>query len=133
MLSCCRKLILTIPSALFDLHNFVLHRSDFHELHDTSRAALRTTVRMIVDVARSFNQRAPEIDVEVLPPRCSHLARAGQYLLDSTKDLTYEGSEASLNEIKTMLSSLNQRWRLAGIYTYHKSIASNCLLTIVPS
>lgn len=72
-----QKLMLTILSALFDLHSVVSYRTNLHELHETSRVALRTTVRMVVDVARSLNQRAPGIDVEFLTPRCSHLVRAG--------------------------------------------------------
>lgn len=112
-------------SALFDLHEFVLCQSNFHELHETSRVALRTTVRMVVDVARSFNQRAPRIDVEALPPRCSHLARAAQRLLDISNNGTYEESEMNLNEIRNMLKCLNRRWRMAGNYRFHKMIVSN--------
>ena len=87
--------------------------------------ALEATVRMVVDVARSFNQRVPKIDVEVLPPRCSHLARAAQNLLHISDDVTYEESETSLSEIRTMLTCLNRRWRMAGKHTYHTSNASN--------
>ena len=46
---------LTLFSALFDLHEFVLQRPDFHELHETSKAALKATVKMVVDVARCWN------------------------------------------------------------------------------
>lgn len=116
---------LTFFSALFDLHEFVLQHSDFYELHETSRAALRATVRMVVDVARSFNQRAPEINVETLPPRCLHLARAAQNLLEMSDNVTYEGSEASLSEIRAMLTCLKRRWRMAGKYLCYKSINLN--------
>ena len=111
---CAADPTLTFLSALFDLHEFILHRSDFHELHETSKAALKATVRMVVDVARSFNQQASMNNVEVLPPRCSHLARAGQLLLIFADDVTYDGAQSSLNEIKIMLQCLNRRWRMAG-------------------
>ena len=110
------ELILTFGSAFFDLHEFVLQNPDFHELYETSRAALETTVRMVVDVARSFNQRAPTIDLEVLPPRCSHLARAAQHLIDISDDVTYEESKSTLSEIRKMLTCLDWRWRMAGRY-----------------
>lgn len=116
---------LTLFSALFDLHEFILQRPNFHELHETSKAALWATVRMVVDVARSFNQRAPKMNVEILPPRCLHLARAAQNLLGISDNVTYEGSEASLSEIRTMLSCLNRRWRMAGKYLCHHSINLN--------
>ena len=120
-----RSPTLTLSSALFDLHEFVLQRPNFYELHETSRAALSATVRMVVDVARSFNQRAPQINVETLPPRCLHLARAAQNLLGMPDNVMYEGSEAGLSEILTMLSCLKRRWRMAGRYLCHHSINLN--------
>ena len=116
---------LTLSSALFDLHEFVLQRPNFYELHETSRAALSATVRMVADIARSFNQRASQTNVDILPPRCLHLARAAQNLLGIPENVTYEGSEAGLSEILTMLSCLKRRWRMAGRYLCHHSIDLN--------
>ena len=110
------EMTLTFRSAFFDLHEFVLQNPDFHELYETSRAALEATVRMVVDVARSFNQRAPTIDLEVLPPRCSHLARAAQHLIAISDNVAYEESKSTLSEIRKMLTGLDRRWRMAGRY-----------------
>ena len=110
------EMTLTFRSAFFDLHEFVLQNPDFHELYKTSRAALEATVRMVIDVARSFNQRAPTIDLEVLPPRCSHLARAAQHLIAISDNVAYEESKSTLSEIRKMLTGLDRRWRMAGRY-----------------
>ena len=115
-------LTLTLRSAFFDLHESILQNSDLHELHETSRAALEATVRMVVDVARSFNRRAPTINLEVLPPRCSHLARAAQHLIDISENVTYEESKSESSEIREMLTRLDRRWRMAGRYICHGMI-----------
>ena len=122
VLPSCKRSLLTFRSALFDLHEFVLNQSKFHELHETSKVALEATVRMVVDVARSFNQRAPS--VEVLPPRCSHLAKAAQNLLNTSAHATYEESETSLSEVRNMLTCLDVRWRMAGKHMCHKLTTS---------
>ena len=101
------------------ISDFILHHSNFHELHEASRVALEATVRMVVDVAQSFNRRALKINVKLLPPRCSHLVRAAQHLLDIPDNVLFEGSETSLSEIRTTLTCLDKRWRMTGRHMCH--------------
>ena len=48
-----------------------------------SKAALHTTAKMVVKVARSFNLNTPDLNIETLPLRCSHLVRAPQHLRET--------------------------------------------------
>ena len=111
---------LTCSRALFTLHEYVVdHSGESHELEslrNSSQAAISATVRMVVDIARSFNANAPGLDVEILPPRCSHLVRAAGHLLATSDDMPYKERLADVDEIKKMLQYLNQRWRMAGKY-----------------
>ena len=116
-------------SALFDLHEFILQNSVFHNSQETSRAAIEATVRIVVDIAQAFNQQAPLIDLEALPPRCSHLARAAQNLVNISDHSLYEESKMALSDIRKMLTTLDRRWGMAGKYMCHKLTASKELLT----
>ena len=69
---------------------------------------------MVVDVARSFNGNAHNIDVEILPPRCSHLVRAARHLMASSNGGSDKKNLEDVNEIRQMLDTLKRRWRLAG-------------------
>ena len=68
---------------------------------------------MVVDIARSFNENAPNIAVEILPPRCSHLVRAARHLL-TNEDISSREGLAGLEQIKIMLNYLDRRWKMAG-------------------
>ncbi len=81
-------------------------------------------MRMVVDVARSFNQWAPTIEEEAMPPRCSHLARAAQSLPNASNSGACEKSQMGLNEIRSMLKFISRRWGMAGKYTCQKSTVS---------
>ena len=82
-------------------------------MHKTSRAAVAATARMVVDIARSFNENSLNIAVEILPPRCSHLVRAARHLLTNEDVPSYERL-AGVEQIKIMLNYLDRRWKMAG-------------------
>ena len=109
-----------ISRALFSLHEYVLGHTSIsieqETLHKSSRAALVTTVRMVVDVARSFNENMSLLDVESLPPRCSHLFRAAHHLIATFDDVSYKERCAGIDEIMKMLGCIARRWGIASAY-----------------
>ena len=83
-------------------------------LHETSKVALGSIARIVVDIARSFNKNAPGLDVETFPPRCSHLVRAAMHLHSTSQGSLEEDRLTDLDELKTMLKTLHRRWSIAG-------------------
>lgn len=124
--SCFWAIPSDIFSALFTLHEYIISHSgeivELDFLHKSSKAAINTLAKMVVDVARSFNERTPGLDIEILPPRASNFVRAACYLLSTSDDVDSKECCADINEIQTMLRYLSQRWKLAGKYSLQTEI-----------
>ncbi|MCJ1384950.1 hypothetical protein MMC17_008068 [Xylographa soralifera] len=115
----CGSIAITIR-ALFTLHEYILSHSDtiveLEILHKSSKAALSTLAKMIVDVARSFNKNIPSPDVETLPPRTTNFASTAYYLLANSGDARSQECQADIDEIRTLMRYISQRWKLVGKY-----------------
>ncbi|MCJ1479647.1 hypothetical protein MMC13_008333 [Lambiella insularis] len=113
----CGSIALSI-GALFTLHGYVLsHSSETQEteaLHRSSTAALCTLVKMVVDIARSFNENIHTLDIEILPPRTWNFVRTARYLLDTSGEIRSRECCADVDEIRMMMRHLSQRWKLVG-------------------
>lgn len=83
-------------------------------LHKSSKAALSTLAKMVVDVARSFNENIPSIDIETLPPRTLNFVSTAHYLLANSGDAYRKETHADIDEIRTMMRYLSLRWKIVG-------------------
>lgn len=121
-----------VSRALFSLHEYIFSNTndsaEQETLHKSSRAALGTTVRMVVDVARSFNENHPVLDVESLPPRCSHLLRAAHHLFVTFDDVSCVERRADIDEIMKMLRCIAERWGIASAYLSHTICSAEQML-----
>ena len=68
--------------------------------------------RMLVDIASSFNQNLPKLDLELYPPMCVHLVRWVMYDVLGTNSLTDEMGRHNFQELAKMLYHLNSRWKV---------------------
>ena len=104
--------------ALFAIHEYIIKHSEdasqFHAMQKASQAALAAAGRMVVEVARSFNQNSPTINIEILPPRCSHLVTAALHLVHNSVDRDFKEVTKDVEELRMMLKCLNRRWGFAG-------------------
>ncbi|MCJ1403640.1 hypothetical protein MMC11_006863 [Xylographa trunciseda] len=113
----CGSISITI-CALFTLHEYILGHSgtvsELETLHKSSKSALSTLAKIVVDVARSFNKHIPDIDVETLPPRTLNFVRTAHYLLANSGDAYSKECYADIDEIRTMMRYLSRRWKIVG-------------------
>ena len=67
---------------------------------------------MLVDIASSFNQNLPNLDLELYPPMCAHLVRWVMYDVLGTNSLGDEVGVHNFQELSKMLYHLNNRWKI---------------------
>ena len=79
---------------------------------ESSLATLNSTTRMLIDIASSFNQNLPVLDLELYPPMCVHLVRWVMYDFLETNSLKDEVGGHNFQELTKMLYHLNNRWKI---------------------
>ena len=108
--------LLTNISASFILHQCLLDQAisdgDVGFYKESSLAALDSMTRMLIDIASSFNQNLPVLDLELYPPMCVHLVRWVMYSFPGTKSLRDEVGDHNFQELSNMLYHLNNRWTI---------------------
>lgn len=107
--------LLTNIRALFILHQCLLDQAisdgDVGVFKESSLAALDSMTRMVIDIASSFNQNLPVLNLELYPPMCVHLVRWVMYNFLGTNSLRDEGGH-NFQELSKMLYHLNNRWKI---------------------
>lgn len=68
--------------------------------------------RMVIEIASSFNQNLPVLDLEIHPPMCVHLVRWVMYNFQGTNSLREEVGGHKFQELTKMLYHLNNRWKI---------------------
>ena len=108
--------LLTNIRALFILHQCLLDQAisdgDVGDFKESSLATLDSVTRMLVDIASSFNQNLPVLDLELYPPMCVHLVRWVMYDFLGTDSLRDKMGCHNLQELSKMLYHLNNRWKI---------------------
>lgn len=108
--------LLTNIRALFILHQCLLDQAisdgDVGGFKESSLAALDSMTRIVIDIASSFNQNLPVLDLELYPPMCVHLVRWVTYNFLGTNSLRDEVESQSFQELSKMLYHLNNRWKI---------------------
>lgn len=67
---------------------------------------------MVIDIASSFNQNLPVLDLELYPPMCVHLVRWIMYNFLGMNSLRDEVGGHNFQELSKMLYYLNNRWKI---------------------
>ena len=108
--------LLTNSRALFILHQCLFDQpfsdDDVEVFKKSSLAALNSMTRMVLDIASSFNQNLPVINLELYPPTCVHLMRWIMYHFLGTDSLRDELGNHNFSELSKMLCHLNNRWKI---------------------
>ena len=108
--------LLTNIRALFILHQCFLDQDisdgDVGVFKKNSLAALDSMTKMVIDIASSFNQNLPVLDLDLYPPMCVHLVRWIMYNFLGTNSLRDEVGGHNFQELYKMLSHLNNRWKI---------------------
>ena len=108
--------LLTNIRALFILHQCLLDQAildgDVGIFKESSLATLDSMTRMLIDIASSFNQNLPALDLELYPPVCVHLVRWVMYDFLGINSLRDKVGGHNFQELSKMLYHLNNRWKI---------------------
>jgi hypothetical protein len=103
--------------ALFILHKEILasHRRDagFGDLVKRSEEALKTVVKISIDIARPVNGTTPTLDCDLTSPSFSYFTQTAEFCIEMARKDDMQWLH-DINELEATMTFVSQRWKLAG-------------------
>ena len=81
---------------------------------------------MVIDIAYAFNAEMDTFDIDLFSPSISHIVKCAQQHIVMGGELHTNLWHKDFEQLKKMLTYLNQRWSLAGKNEHNNDILIIC-------